>query len=285
MSWLLLVLILAHPVPKETRDRTLIVRPTPAALLIDLRLEIDEGQAALDLPDEERIGLRDRLSLHRAYARYAERLLVEGLMVALGGEELTVVCTQRNWNVTDHFRLDLRLECPWQLGPTPQPFTLVENNFPQDSRSRVSLILAASPNLAVAELQAPTAELQADSPEQLAPGEARQLRRLSAYLSTTQAVRTPGEARVALPPEMPPYKPAGNRRGLAVEKPLRGEAEAYDRPGRYEGVTGNHWDLKGLLESRTAVGVILLLSALFGAAHALTPGHGKTLVAAYLVGE
>jgi ABC-type nickel/cobalt efflux system permease component RcnA len=30
---------------------------------------------------------------------------------------------------------------------------------------------------------------------------------------------------------------------------------------------------------------LLLLAALFGAAHALTPGHGKTLVAAYLVGE
>src|SRR5262249_12052124 len=30
---------------------------------------------------------------------------------------------------------------------------------------------------------------------------------------------------------------------------------------------------------------LLVMAALFGAAHALTPGHGKTLVAAYLVGE
>src|SRR5204862_5021350 len=29
----------------------------------------------------------------------------------------------------------------------------------------------------------------------------------------------------------------------------------------------------------------MLLALAFGAAHALTPGHGKTLVAAYLVGE
>src|SRR5206468_7147819 len=29
----------------------------------------------------------------------------------------------------------------------------------------------------------------------------------------------------------------------------------------------------------------MLMACLFGAAHALTPGHGKTLVAAYLVGE
>src|SRR4030095_9066056 len=29
----------------------------------------------------------------------------------------------------------------------------------------------------------------------------------------------------------------------------------------------------------------MVLAAFFGAAHALTPGHGKTLVAAYLVGQ
>ena len=31
--------------------------------------------------------------------------------------------------------------------------------------------------------------------------------------------------------------------------------------------------------------ILLLLSAVFGAGHALTPGHGKTMVAAYLIGE
>jgi ABC-type nickel/cobalt efflux system permease component RcnA len=40
-----------------------------------------------------------------------------------------------------------------------------------------------------------------------------------------------------------------------------------------------------MLNTKQGVGVLLLLAVLFGAAHALTPGHGKTLVAAYLVGE
>jgi ABC-type nickel/cobalt efflux system permease component RcnA len=39
------------------------------------------------------------------------------------------------------------------------------------------------------------------------------------------------------------------------------------------------------LDSHQGLAVVLLLSALFGGAHALTPGHGKTLAAAYLVGE
>jgi ABC-type nickel/cobalt efflux system permease component RcnA len=43
--------------------------------------------------------------------------------------------------------------------------------------------------------------------------------------------------------------------------------------------------LRGLLESKKGIVLLLVLAAFFGAAHALTPGHGKTLVAAYLVGE
>jgi ABC-type nickel/cobalt efflux system permease component RcnA len=84
---------------------------------------------------------------------------------------------------------------------------------------------------------------------------------------------------------MEPYKPAGQRRGSAFTKPSDTAPEAVDRPGRYENRTTGEWDLKGLLESRTGFVILLLLAALFGAAHALTPGHGKTLVAAYLVGE
>ncbi len=40
-----------------------------------------------------------------------------------------------------------------------------------------------------------------------------------------------------------------------------------------------------LLDNNRGFMVLLCLAAGFGAAHALTPGHGKTLVAAYLVGE
>src|SRR4029079_3880638 len=43
--------------------------------------------------------------------------------------------------------------------------------------------------------------------------------------------------------------------------------------------------LGALLEAPHGMAMLLLLAALFGAAHALTPGHGKTMVAAYLIGE
>src|SRR5262249_44132422 len=47
----------------------------------------------------------------------------------------------------------------------------------------------------------------------------------------------------------------------------------------------SRWRLADLLESRWGLGLSLVLAVVFGAAHALTPGHGKTLVAAYLVGQ
>ena len=43
--------------------------------------------------------------------------------------------------------------------------------------------------------------------------------------------------------------------------------------------------LPALFDSTYGIGILLLAAFLFGSAHAFTPGHGKTLVAAYLVGE
>ncbi len=43
--------------------------------------------------------------------------------------------------------------------------------------------------------------------------------------------------------------------------------------------------LTHLLDSETGLVGLLLMAFIFGAGHAFTPGHGKTMVAAYLVGE
>src|SRR5262249_20295348 len=45
------------------------------------------------------------------------------------------------------------------------------------------------------------------------------------------------------------------------------------------------WVVDLLLKTRSGPILALLGAAVFGALHALTPGHGKTMVAAYLVGQ
>lgn len=69
--------------------------------------------------------------------------------------------------------------------------------------------------------------------------------------------------------------------GTVVAAEGRGQAAAADRPGETGGFAG-------LLEKRAAGGGVMLLLLLaafgWGAMHALSPGHGKTVVAAYLIG-
>src|SRR5438128_7026388 len=52
-----------------------------------------------------------------------------------------------------------------------------------------------------------------------------------------------------------------------------------------EDAAGHSSLLALLLDPHRGVWMLLALAACFGAVHALTPGHGKTLVAAYLVGQ
>src|SRR5262249_49176935 len=69
----------------------------------------------------------------------------------------------------------------------------------------------------------------------------------------------------------------------AVEQPKQAGSESERKTE--EGEDHPQKLLHLLLDTRRGLVVLLLLAAGFGAVHALTPGHGKTLVAAYLVGE
>ncbi|HKG10189.1 MAG TPA: hypothetical protein VKB07_06410, partial [Gaiellaceae bacterium] len=60
-----------------------------------------------------------------------------------------------------------------------------------------------------------------------------------------------------------------------------GEAPALGPPGRAEPAGG----FEALIAEPGTTMLALLLAAFWGAAHALTPGHGKAIVAGYLVGS
>src|SRR5207248_10099541 len=80
--------------------------------------------------------------------------------------------------------------------------------------------------------------------------------------------------------------PAGAAAPTAPPPPPGPEAEPVvigERPSLAQALVDR--GLTALFDSGYGVGVLLLAAAVFGMAHAFTPGHGKTLVAAYLVGE
>lgn len=282
----------AHPVPKDNRDRTLILRPTVTGLVVDLRLEVDESRAGLDLPREELVGVKGRAEFHAAFARYFEKVLGEGLAATLDGKELAFRATGRHHVMTDHLRCDYRFEAPWQLEPGQEHvLRFRESNYPLDDMSQLHLTFAPPAGVKARQVVAPDDQVLARKPDQRQPGDREKLRRVSAVLEIGPE-SLPGEARPALGPDTSPVRgsPAGRaRRYTGKDKPVSGEVVAAHRGGTYEDreePDHGHWRLLHLLlDTRQGLVLLLVLAAFFGAVHALTPGHGKTLVAAYLVGE
>jgi len=104
---------------------------------------------------------------------------------------------------------------------------------------------------------------------------------LAADVPTT----SPSDALRAYPKDLLRSPLDVTRAGAVVELgPAPAAPPALGAAGPSRGASGG---LEGLVERDLSLGVLLvslLLAAFWGAAHALTPGHGKAMVAAYLVG-
>jgi ABC-type nickel/cobalt efflux system permease component RcnA len=278
-------------VPKENHDRTIVVHLTPDAVLVDYRLEVDEYRALKDLEGVDLGRLDDRRQVHAAYLRHLTPVIRNNLVVELDGKELELTCTEQSYRLLDHVRCDWRFRAAWRLSADrPHRFRLRDANFHDDTVSAVHLSLAGSPELTLSDVVAPDDELLRRPPDRLAPGDRDRVKRVSATVRAVPSFHA-GLVRPALPPDPDPARPGarGRARRLAgVSKPVPAFAVASVRdrppPGEEEPPASRRL-LDLLLDTRQGLGVLLLLAAGFGAVHALTPGHGKTMVAAYLVGE
>ena len=243
----------AHPIPRNNHDRTITVRLTRDAVIVDYRLEVDEFTVVyVDLPavsDKVDLStLKKPQDFHQAFVRAYEPLLADGLLATLDGRPLTFTCTHRSHQVLDHLRCEFRFEARWQPDPAREHAFAFRDGTWELQIGMVRLALAADESVAVLRKTEPDEKLKARPAIELRPGDEEKLRNATAAFRLTGAAATPGTALT----------------------------EAAGRPEN---------SLTRLLDSGYGVGVLLLLAAAFGAAHALTPGHGKTLVAAYLVGE
>jgi nickel/cobalt exporter len=254
--WVILAAALpagAHPVPRNTHDRTITVRLTRDAVIVDYRLEVDEFTVVyVDLP-----AVSDRVDLtklkrpnefYEAFTQVYGPILADNLLATADDRPLKFICTHSNHEVLDHLRCDFRFEARWQPDSSqPRKFTFREANYELQT-GMIRLSLASDPSVAILEKVEPDDALKMRAAIDLGPGDEERLRRASATFQLT------GERSIS---------PAES-------------AEQAKQPKN---------SLLQLIDSGYGVGILLLLAAGFGAAHALTPGHGKTLVAAYLVGE
>jgi ABC-type nickel/cobalt efflux system permease component RcnA len=252
-----LVTLSSHPVPKKAHDRTIVVRLTPEAVVIVYQLDVDEWTAVNDLLpliDSERMAqLTQPNAVYEAFTRAYGPILASNLSAALDRQELEFRCvSNKHQRDTDHLRCDFIFRAEWKP-PSGQParFTFQEGNYVLDP-GRIDLSLVAAEGVTLLKTEQPSVELKKRPVTELRPGDEGRLRRASASFEVKrEATSPPATVVTTSSPE------ASHARSL----------------------------LDLLFNTELGLWTLLTMSAGLGAIHALTPGHGKTLVAAYLVGE
>lgn len=281
----------AHPVPRDNHDRTIVVRLTGDAAEVDYRLEMDETRAALDMPKEETSAVGSRKEFHEAVVRFHRSVLAGNLDARLDGKPLEFTCMSGDFSVTDHLRCDFRFRATWRPAPdAPHTFAFREGNYELDDFSVLRLTIGSTGRVTLRTSVAPDETLMSKPGTERNPGDGERLRKASATFVVAEE-EPRAVYKFALPPDPDPVRPGPRAsRSVAALRPPPVEAVARakpdDEPQDPEDDDGHPQTLLHLLlDTRRGFAMLLLLAAGLGAAHALTPGHGKTLAAAYLVGE
>jgi ABC-type nickel/cobalt efflux system permease component RcnA len=235
---------------------------------VEYRLEVDEATVVYDdmKPFADEVNLfdyRDRpLEYYAEFARlfapiYANRLFASG-----NDKPLEWTCVSRQARLKDeegkplgHLRCDFVFEGTFVVHRNrPNTFVFEEKNY-FDQAGQINVRLVNEAGLEIASRWEPDEAFRKRMVERPEPGDEERLRTVSATFTLGGA---PAVVSAAAEPEP--------SRGMG------GHADSYSLLRLFMHTDHGFW-------------LLMLLACAYGGAHALTPGHGKTLVAAYLVGE
>ena len=265
--------MMAHPIPRDTHDRTITLSLHPTAVLIEYHLEVDEVVAAADLRRDGDGTPPTGEDRHRVYLAHYGPIILAGLRVDLDGREQELEC------VTQRSRLGEHVYCTWRFrgrlpleGTRGHRFRFYEGNFPRDEQWSVRMTLSSSPEMTA---------LRDGTPDESNQGR----RTIRAELSAVPT-REVGVVRMGLPPPSEPSRPGArgrDRRLASSGKPVPAGFFGLARTPPEEESTAAPRLVDLLFDTRRGWLLLLVIAAGFGAAHALMPGHGKTVVAAFLI--
>jgi len=275
-------LLSAHPVPRDQYDRIISVRflpdkkPGDIRVEIDFRLEVDPQTVVLNdmKPFRKEIELgkiHGRLDYFKEFTRIYADIYARNFFNRLNGKELDWVCTlhkpsfeDEEGKPLDHLRCDFRFESSFTPKSGENQFLLKDLNY-QDHPGKIQLSFLDKSQLKVTKSTVPDAKLYDLPFEKRGPDEEQALRTIRLRFEPTRpAVVAQVEPPIEKAPEPPP-------------------APVPDK--RVEQGEGGFSLLRMFVNSDYGLLLMLVIAAGVGAVHALTPGHGKTMVAAYLVGE
>ena len=264
----------AHPVPKDNHDRTIVVRlqkgeaSNRICVRVEYRLEVDETTVFLndmrEFKDEVNpLDYRNKpLEYYSHFTKIYAPIYAERFIARVNKKPMTDFhCVSRKERLEDedgkglgHLRCDFVFESAFDMDPNQKAtFFFREQNYFLEA-GQITLTFVNETEFAIESKAEPDEALRKRAMEQPEPGDDDRLREITVVFAPN-AANAPTTTKGPQPPE---------------------PKESHDDPYSL---------LRLILHSDYGFWLTMLLAFLFGAAHALTPGHGKTLVAAYLVGE
>jgi ABC-type nickel/cobalt efflux system permease component RcnA len=278
----------AHPLLTIRYDRTVAVRLGPDAVRVKYSLEANHLSVIRHAAQIKPFGTagpgeggKTVRELYRAYAEKLAPEIARDLRATADGTRLTFAVEKIDIDAGEHPRFRFEFRATWPPGPAKREFTFEDDSLrePESHQSMPGVIAltlerAGGPDTGVKldNLVEPDEGMRLKPAIDLPPDADRLLRRASATVELPRAIADASAAKN--PGADPPASPPAPQ--VTVEEPAERPSLAADLAAR---------GLPALFDSSYGLGVLLLAAFLFGSAHAFTPGHGKTLVAAYLVGE
>lgn len=261
----------AHPLPNTRYDRTVAVRCSADSVTVKYLLEVSAFTIWLDggkLFTPAEIAKLDKTS--RGYSgAYAAKIAPEiatSLQAASDGTPMTFRVSRIEVEAGEHPRFQFEFRASWPVGGANRKLTFEDRTF-EDKPGLLALTLdtaaGADAGVSLDDVLEPDPRWRTKPAIDLTPEQAVLLRKASAT--------------VTLP------LPIGIQMNITPLEPPQVTVTEGERPSLVEDLFQR--GLPALFDSNYGIGVLLLAAFLFGGAHAFTPGHGKTLVAAYLVGE
>jgi ABC-type nickel/cobalt efflux system permease component RcnA len=253
--------IWAHDVPDRTFDRAVELVIDPERIHVTFHLSLTQLTLAEELLSLVGPGGLSGAGPAERLDRYATEmgpLLARGLLVNVNGEEHDLTFVRASHRVEDHPRFQFEMETAVDFDEAAEARLALEdtNFFLEKGRLRIAIRAAPACELTHSTVPAQLDEVQTKASWEVTPEQQDAARRAEAS-----------------------WRIGGNA-GVEGQKPN----EIQLQPTASVSETGG---LTSLLDQWSQGFYLLLLGLafVFGAAHAMTPGHGKTMVAAYLVGE
>lgn len=285
----------AHPVPRDQYDRIVVVRLKDAQqkgmlqVEIDFRLEVDPQTIVLNdmAPYRKEVDLSKivrRIDYFEEFTRIYESIYGRNFFARFNNAKVTWKCIQRTQTFEDEEGKPLdHLRCDFRYRATVTPLKDEDNrllirdlNY-QDYPGKIQLSIRNESSFKLTKTVAPDPKMQELPFDKRGPDEENALRMVEVVFPGPLVASLKTKDKTAAPPSTSPVTP----RDTETETPAKSTPPAShlsDPDTRFS-------LLRLFLDTRYGLFLMMVIAVGFGAIHALTPGHGKTMVAAYLVGE